>query len=908
MITQIENERQQKFYNYLKKEVLQKGALIKDHIDALAESGLRIDADEISMMRDVGNLLQHHLDLKAKVVKGGDGLIHEPKLLWADGEGERWALVKKSLLEMNFENTDIQEIDDVTTAILNEGFEPPLKRNFVVRRGLVLGYVQSGKTTNFISLIAKAADAGYRFILVLTGITDNLRVQTQIRVDERLTLNPEQWIKLTSLEKDFEATKENAAVFFNAAKHSNITVIAVVKKNASRLRSLIDWLSTLDYTTRSTLPILIIDDEADQATPNSSKKKQTEINRLVEKIADPEFMPRNVYMAYTATPFANLLMDGSKEKNLYPRDLVYPIKPGHGYFGAAELFGRNSIDEEDNEVSPEFNVLREVEQSDVEKIRHNAWNYEQELLNPSDSLIKALLWFILATAVREFREDKRDFSTMMIHTSSRRQDHKDLRDSLENYLEDLKNLSSYKAKIEPRRKAVWEMEISNPDIQFRGSVPNWNEIQNLCESVAQSIEVKVDNHLSKDRIFYSDKEIFPRAPKIVIGGNTLSRGLTLEGLIVSYFLRASGQSDSVLQLGRWFGYRKGYEDLQRIFMPNYKPLEFMEWFKYLALMEADLREQIQTMRKDNITPGQLPIKIRNHPYLAITASAKAQHAVAAQVSLSSKRIDVTLHPKSKIALEKNIENVKKLIKNINNDFEFHRETTYRNYPVFYDIPARLICEFLNDHNFVSDARMISSKTWIDYISKANTLNELDFWNVFLGSPTNGKIPGKVEMVPGLEISKVSRAGKPHENHLRTGTLSMQIDILSDLKKGTLSEDDLTKLKNVKVRDNDIFNMRAKGLDKQGKNVNGLIGIYLIDKDSTPKNWDPGKKGLPFSKTQPLSAPADVVGLTMFFPATSEMKLAVDYTAIDPTKIAVFDDDEDDLDQLISEAEDADKHE
>jgi hypothetical protein len=697
------------------------------------------------------------------------------------------------LEDIGFKQEDIQEIDDVTTSILNEGFEPPLKKKFTVRRSLVLGYVQSGKTTNFISLISKAADSGYRFILVLTGITNNLREQTQMRLDERLTLNPEQWIKLTTLEKDFVATEENAAAFFNAAKPGNITVIAVMKKNASRLRSLIAWLETLDSTTRSNLPFLIVDDEADQATPNSSKKKQTEINKLVEKIADPEFMPRNIYVAYTATPFANLLMDGSSEKNLYPRDLVYPIKAGSGYFGAAELFGRNAIDEDDNEVLPEVNILREVEEDEVRKIRDNKWSYEMEFNNQNDSLIKALLWFILATAVREFREAKRDFSTMMIHTSSKQQDHKNMRNSLEQYIKDLADLKTYKSKIEPRLQAMWKDELADPNVIFSGPAPEWDEIVNFCQAIAQAIEVKVDNHVSKDRIHYSDKEAFPRVPKIVIGGNTLSRGLTLEGLVTSYFLRASGQCDSVLQLGRWFGYRKGYEDLQRIFMPNYRPLEFMEWFKSLALLEADLRQQIQHMRKDNVTPGQLPIKIRSHPYLAVTASAKARHATQAQISFSNQREDVTLHPKSKDDLIHNLENAKKFVSEISKDYEFDKVNTYRNYPVFYDIPSRLIFQFLKGHKFVNDAKNISSKAWIDYITKANSLHELDFWNVFIGSPIQGKIPGTVSMAPGLDISKISRAGKLHPDHLRTVTLSMQLDTLSDLKKGSLSKNDLENI-------------------------------------------------------------------------------------------------------------------
>jgi hypothetical protein len=264
-----------------------------------------------------------------------------------------------------------------------------------------------------------------------------------------------------------------------------------------------------------------------------------------------------------------------------------------------------------------------------------------------------------------------------------------------------------------------------------------------------------------------------------------------------------------------------------------------------------------------------------------------------------------MHPNNKVALEENIANAQKLVSTISKDFEFDRSSTYRNYPVYYDIPSRLIFDFLKDHHFVNDAKSISSKAWIDYITKANSFDELDFWNVFIGSPSHGRISGKLEFVPGLEISKVSRAGRPHAEHLRTGTLSMQIDTLSDIKKGSLSEIDLTALKAGKLTESQIFKIRERGLGKQGKQVNGLLGLYIIDKDSKPKNWDPDKKALPFAKTQPLEAPSDLLGISMFFPGTSEMKLAVDYIAIDPSKIAVFDDDEEDLDQLIEEAEEAD---
>jgi hypothetical protein len=209
---------------------------------------------------------------------------------------------------------------------------------------------------------------------------------------------------------------------------------------------------------------------------------------------------------------------------------------------------------------------------------------------------------------------------------------------------------------------------------------------------------------------------------------------------------------------------------------------------------------------------------------------------------------------------------------------------------------------------VNDAKTISSKAWIDYITKANTFDELDFWNVFIGSPTSGIKSGTIEMAPGLEIAKISRAGKAHPEHIRTGTLSMPRDTLSDVKKGSLSEKDIADLNGGKLTRTEIFKIREKALGKPKKEVNGLLGIYLIDKDSKPRDWDPAQEASPFAKKQPLNSPVDLLGITMFFPPTSEMKLAVDYVALDTSKLGIFDDDEEDLDQLITEAEEADRNE
>lgn len=489
-------------------------------------------------------------------------------------------------------------------------------------KGLVVGYVQSGKTANYASVIAKAADAGYKLVIVLAGMHNNLRRQTQLRLMSDLG-GERFWTPLTDADSDFGINTPAKHWLSSAGNLS----LAVVKKNGSRLRKLKNWLkdtgSALDR-----VPVLLIDDEADQATPNTSMKNDlSAINREIRQIWG--LIKRGSYVGYTATPFANVFMNPDDDEELYPSDFIRQLPLSPDYFGAAQLFGRFAVDDAD-EPDDGQNVAREVPPEDATVLMVQASNREDWSAKIVPSLAEAVRWFVIATATRRVR-GQRDHSSMLVHFTHFTQPHFAMRDALERWLkEEWKRLESQDEAV---YESLWRSEcvaMSTSDLH-RGD--SWPAIRCQLADVVRDIQVIVDNGSSEDRLDYSPSDDEDGGPQTVIavGGGTLSRGLTLEGLVVSYFTRTSNTYDTLLQMGRWFGYRRGYEDLPRIWMTD----GLLDDFRFLAAVEEELRRTIDEMVNESRTPAEVGVKIRSHPgRLQITNRAKMQHAQKVQASLS----------------------------------------------------------------------------------------------------------------------------------------------------------------------------------------------------------------------------------------------------------------------------------
>ncbi|WP_156415656.1 Z1 domain-containing protein [Terrabacter sp. Soil811] len=489
------------------------------------------------------------------------------------------------------------------------------------RKGLVMGSVQSGKTRNFAGVAAKAADAGYKMIIVLAGMHDNLRDQTQARLDEQL-FDGARWYSLTAAGQDYEEIPGPEQVLENMP-----VVVAVVKKNTHRLARLVRTLKDVSPQARRRFPILIIDDEADQATPNS-KAQQARISAINGRLRDLwGLVETGSYLAYTATPFANVLIDPDESKDLFPSDFIKTIPPGDGYFGAERVFGLSETVDEQGNGAEGLDMVRPIKASDALSLRAPSDRDARQVFDPEapESLVEAFRWFVVATAIRRAR-GQAGHSSMLVHTTHYTDPHA----ALQARLDDLVNRSLEEVRDGDMSGYVksWKEEATRVASEATVPLPSWQQVAAEIEGVLASVDVIVDNGRSDDRLNYNDDH--PRTV-IAVGGGTLSRGLTLEGLVVSYFTRTSNAYDTLLQMGRWFGYRPKYEDLPRVWVTE----GLDDDYAFLARVELDLRSEIESVQGSEFTPAQIGVRIRAHPgRLQVTAANKMWAANVVQLGLS----------------------------------------------------------------------------------------------------------------------------------------------------------------------------------------------------------------------------------------------------------------------------------
>lgn len=804
------------------------------------------------------------------------GLIRaefDPGLEDLQNRGEVWFLPRddhriykglRSRLKANNMPESALEAQDRSTVTIMNDLRPSTTPEFDTR-GLVLGHVQSGKTTHFMTLAARGADAGYRLIIVLTGVTENLRRQTQERLERDLVgtgRDRDKWVLLTSKEQDFSGDLNASSHLANPQQR----LLAVVKKNPHRLRKLIDWLKSGGANADSAA-ILVIDDEADQASINISRSaRASTINRLIREILG---FPKAAYVAYTATPFANLLINPGDVGDLYPRTFIRAIETGEGYFGAEQLFGRAVLDDEEGFYEG-LDVVRFIPDEDVEEVRPKG-RAAADSWDPGvpDSLAVAIDWFLLATAARRLGPNPDDHSSMLIHTSMLTSAQELLADEVSahvraraQHLDDRDEASSR------RLQELWEAEKDR--VQAEVELPSWWEIAEVLPAVTAECVVVVDNSKSTQRLDYSGD----RGETIIaVGGNTLSRGLTLEGLVCSYFVRSSSAYDTLLQMGRWFGYRRGYGHLVRIWMTP----ELHGWFRDLALVEAEVRHHIEEYATRNLTPSQLPVLIRTHPAMSVTSAARMRDARSAKLSYSGE-LEQTIHFDRDDAqtLLSNWRAGGRLLGKAAAAPGVIRSTVgeKRATCLYRDVPAELVLEFLGEYAFHPKARRLQPDPIRRYIEQAVSNGELLTWDVFVVGRGGGR-PAELgpETVGTIQRSRVHQEWQDYTN----------IQVL------TGSRDRLIGMSAADARE-----VPAKATDKQIAGIRKdlgddrpMLGLYPIDKDSQPLR-PTSRNGGKVSLRRPLEAAEDVLGLALFFPTSRSERLTVDYVSADltPEEIAL----------------------
>ena len=547
----------------------------------------------------------------------------------------------KQLLQEKMSGDVVLKIDNVTDRILDH-LENPLKDGTWERRGLVVGHVQSGKTANYIGVMCKAADAGYKVIIVLGGLLNSLRNQTQKRIDSDFFGyctkskreigvskfgNSRRPFCLTTAVEDFrKTTADRVQIDLNAL---NEPVVLVLKKNVTTLKNLRNWLEAGNKRGLNNYPMLLIDDEADHASinTNSSDKNPTKINQGIRELL--RMFPRNSYLGYTATPFANIfidpeneheMQDGEMYRDLFPRDFILSLDPPSNYVGPAAVF--------DDE--PEVNILHEIDDNeDLLPIIHDKC-FIPHALPPS--LKKALNCFMLIKTIRELDGQKKKHHSMIINVSRFTKVQEQLKTLVSQYLKEyqqaIKNYAGLpvedalgESRLLQNLKQVWEEEFASFDTGWSKRSFSWDEVQHQLNASVSSIVVMSINNSSTDHLDYDD---YPDGRSIIaVGGLGLSRGLTLEGLSVSYFLRNSIMYDTLLQMGRWFGYREGYKELCRIFMTA----EAASWYAHISTAVEELRDEFREMERIGLTPLEFGLKVRSHPTaLIVTARNKMRDA------------------------------------------------------------------------------------------------------------------------------------------------------------------------------------------------------------------------------------------------------------------------------------------
>lgn len=804
---------------------------------------------------------------------GEGGVIKNAAKTWYGGPKEGdffWPPLKSRLADDIGEA--VKDVDAASSRVISLGAKPGDEK--IDTRGLVLGYVQSGKTTNFMSVIAKAADAGYKLIIVLSGITDNLRQQTQSRIGEYV-VQPcvGRFHLLTTDEHDFcESTNPNALL-----NSDDLRLLAVVKKNPARLRRLNAWLKKASAATLTTLPILIIDDEADQASIDVGSKRQSTINSLISELLSH---PKAAYVAYTATPFANLLIDPSKKGSLYPRDFVVSLPRPEGYFGPERIFGTLEC-EEGQEPNDGMDIVRKIPDGDVEIVRppRNSNELDDWVAEVPKSLRISVLWFLLATAARRTRANHVRHSSMLIHTSMRAQAHVATAESVDDLLRDIRaGIQNNEAILISDFEYLWNTETARVDAaEFENAHLSFQEIQKALLETIDAARVVVDNYLSTDRLNY-DRE--SPATVIVVGGNTLSRGLTLEGLISSYFVRSSTAYDTLLQMGRWFGYRQGYEDLVRVWMTN----ELKQWFMALATVEAEIREEIEVYAREGKTPLELPVKIRSHPQMAVTSAAKMRGAVKTDVSYSGKKIQTILfRDQDQSWLENNHNAVNSLVVKAKAEGHSESELDSSTYRGFKDVDVQLIIDFLDSYMVHEDARTINTDSVQKYINKQQEQGHLLSWNIVFIERQNEQ-PSDLQL--GLDTPlKLLRRRKMMTNDDGTANLkaiTSRWDRIADLEhsKSGIAET-FTKGNANRVSDDMLKLVRQQ----RGLNRSGLLVIYPINKHSERIDEKVQNKLIDKSESVgriPLDAKAHMIGLGIMFPDSTNRNDLVDYYSANVT--------------------------
>jgi hypothetical protein len=630
----------------------------------------------------------------------GDGsvIISQDFEPWYTEERRRlgefyWRAYERHLVDAGWNPDDVSKLDAATSKVV-ERLSDPARIEAFAARGLVVGYVQSGKTANFTGVIAKAVDAGYRLVIVLTGTVDILRKQTQRRIDMelvgvenifrgidpddpdrvddvrhvdyfldedrlkgrflrhsflpsekgfpdivRLTLHGSDYKSLNAGITALELTKADRSkpLFDRTNLYATDARLAVVKKNGPVLRKLVRDLRSIKSHLPE-IPTLIIDDESDQASLNTVDPKKwkqgqperTAINGLISQLLG--LLPRAQYVGYTATPYANVFVDPSDTEDIFPKDFLLSLERPDGYMGVSDFH--------DLTASPDdkLTVTTSNRAAFVRDLRAEKGGTAER-----SELRKALDAFLLSGALKLYRREQSDGArlfrhhTMLVHESVSIAAHREMAELVRDVWQtagyaDPSGADRLADLLESDFRPVHDARA--PQLAFPNSFDELRPYVASCRGEILSSDgnpvlvVNGDKDIEQQQLDFDAQPIW----RILIGGAKLSRGFTIEGLTTSYYRRRTKQADTLMQMGRWFGFRRGYNDLVRLFIGREEPdgrsipFDLYEAFEGVVRDEEAFREQLRQYSelvdgRPQIIPRDIPPLVTQH-LVTVTPSAR----------------------------------------------------------------------------------------------------------------------------------------------------------------------------------------------------------------------------------------------------------------------------------------------
>ncbi|WP_418302143.1 Z1 domain-containing protein [Lysinibacillus fusiformis] len=673
----------------------------------------------------------------------------------------------------------INKIEEASEDIMDVLGDPYSQTSFQ-RKGLVIGSVQSGKTSNYTALINKAADSGYKVIILLTGTIEKLRKQTQGRIDDGFVgADSRNFIEnkkpskknahlgvgryntsinvasFTTTDKDFDSKGLNVKLTSVADP-----VIFVIKKNKSILEKLHTWLKNKNANPTTgiiDLPMLLIDDEADNASVNTNnpEKDPTAINNGIRNLL--RLFNKYSYVGFTATPFANIFIDPQigveGNDDLFPKDFIYLLEQPSNYVGPTQMY------REDGEYN--YMVRHNDDMEEMLELKHKNGT---RMVGLPNSLKHSINLFLLANAVRDLRGDENKHRSMLIHVSRFISVQRDVQEQVKNYFnfakEQIKNYALAEKEVPyiQELRALFEKEYgqeptANYGIEKFKKIPikeSWAHIKNVLYKAISPIQVHtVNSGSAAQRMNYEEYEEGLRL--IAIGGLSLARGLTLEGLMVSYFYRNTKMYDTLMQMGRWFGYRDGYRDLCRLWTSS----ESAGWYEHIAEATEELRNEVRNMVWQNKRPIDFGLRVRSaeDTPLIVTARNKLRHSEQIKLvrQLNGRMIETPILPSKPKEIEANNTIIENWLVNYKAYSIKDLSILGVQKPTFKDVPKDAIIELLMLVEYPYMNEFSKDSVFVGEIKKS-TSKIFDKWDVVVATNrpqknVEAKIFGEIDIYP-----------------------------------------------------------------------------------------------------------------------------------------------------------------